>query len=111
MASFNLNKVVLEIQIGEEDYIATVDVKTVGHYKKENKASFLQDVQKIADMDEIAIIKLLGSIIRKSEKSNPVGIKFFDQFNPLAVVEMFTPVLVEVLGLNMPEAEEGSEKK
>ncbi|MBS5985276.1 hypothetical protein [Clostridium sp.] len=111
MASFNLNKVVLELEIGEEDYIATVDIKTVAHYKKENKSSFLQDIQKVGEMDEEVIIKLLGSIVRKSEKSNPVGAKFFEQYNPLAVIEMFTPVLVEVLGLNMPEATNETEKK
>ena len=75
MSSFNLNKVVLELEIGEEDYIATVDVKTVAHYKKENKSSFLQDIQKVGEMDEEIIIKLLGSIVRKSEKSAPVGVK------------------------------------
>ena len=100
MSSFNLNKVVLELEIGEENYIATVDVKTVAHYKKENKSSFLQDIQKVGEMDEEVIIKLLGSIVRKSEKSAPVGVKFFEQYNPLAVIEQFTPVLVEVLGLN-----------
>lgn len=111
MSSFSLNKVVLELEIGNEDYIASVDIKTVSHYKKENKSSFLQDIQKVGDMDEETIIKLLGSIIRKSEKSNPVGTKFFEQYNPLAVIEMFTPVLVEVLGLNMPEATVEAEKK
>ena len=108
---FNLNKTVLDITIGEENYIATVDIKTVAHYKKENKASFLQDIQKIGDMDEIAIIQLLGSIIRKSDKSVPVGMSFFNQFNPIAVIEQFTPVLVEVLGTNMPEAQDSTEKK
>lgn len=111
MSSFNLNKVVLELEIGEEDYIATVDVKTVAHYQKENRSSFLKDIQKVGEMDEVVIIKLLGSIIRKSEKSAPVGVKFFEQYNPLAVIEMFTPVLVEVLGLNMPEATDEIEKK
>lgn len=111
MASFNLNKVVLELEIGEEDYIATVDINTVAHYKKDNKSSFLQDIQKVGELDEEVIIKLLGSIVRKSEKSNPVGAKFFEQYNPLAVIEMFTPVLVEVLGLNMPEATNETEKK
>ncbi|MGG7143602.1 hypothetical protein ACQPVP_09065 [Clostridium nigeriense] len=111
MSSFNLNKVVLELEIGEENYIATVDVKTVAHYKKESKSSFLQDIQKVGEMDEEVIIKLLGSIVRKSEKSTPVGVKFFEQYNPLAVVEQFTPVLVEVLGLNMPEATNEAEKK
>lgn len=111
MASFNLNKVILELEIGEEDYIATVDIKTVAHYKKKNKSSFLQDIQKVGELDEEIIIKLLGSIVRKSEKSAPVGVKFFEQYNPLSVIEMFTPVLVEVLGLNMPEAKNEAEKK
>lgn len=111
MSSFNLNKVVLELEIGEESYIATVDVKTVAHYKKENKSSFLQDIQKVGEMDEEVIIKLLGSIVRKSEKSAPVGVKFFEQYNPLAVIEKFTLVLVEVLGLNMPKATNEAEKK
>lgn len=108
---FNLNKTTLEIKIGEENYIATIDFKTIAHYKKENKTSFLQDIQKVGEMDEMIIIQLLSSIIRKSEKSAPVGIKFFEQFNPLAVIEIFTPVLMEVLGANMPEATTEDEKK
>jgi len=111
MSNFNLNKVILELEIGEEDYIATLDIKTVAHYKKENKSSFLQDIQKVSELDEEAIIKLLGSIVRKSEKSNPVGAKFFERYNPLAVIEMFTPILVQTLSLNMPEATVEAEKK
>lgn len=111
MANFNLNKKVVTIDINGEEYIATVDIKTVAHYKKENKTSFLQDIQRVSDLDEVAIIQLLGSIIRKSEKSNPVGIKFFSEFNPIAIIEAFTPVLIEVLGANMPEAKYESEKK
>lgn len=109
--AFNLNKTVLEIKIGEEDYIATVDFKTIAHYKKTFKGSFLQDMQKISDMDEILIIQLLSSMIRKTEQSAPVGMKFFEQLNPIAVIEQFTPVLLEVLGTNMPEAKDESEKK
>lgn len=111
MANFNLNKKVVTIDINGEEYIATVDIKTVAHYKKENKTSFLQDIQRVSELDEVAIIQLLGSIIRKSEKANPVGIKFFNDFNPIAIIEAFTPVLIEVLGANMPEAKDESEKK
>jgi len=109
--NFNLNKTILPIEIGQDSYIATVDIKTVSHYRKVNKSSFLQDIQKLTDMDEEVIYKLLGSIIRKTEEGTPVGTKFFNQFNPLAVVEQFTPVLVEVLGMNMPEAGTEAEKK
>ena len=109
MSSFNLNKVVLELEIGEENYIATVDVKTVAHYKKENKSSFLQDIQKVSELDEEIIINSLDA--KNKDITAPVGVKFFEQYNPLAVVEQFTPVLVEVLGLNMPEATNEAEKK
>ena len=111
MAQFNLNKTVLELDINGEEYIATVDIKTVSHYKQVNKESFLQATQKVAELDEVVIMKLLGSIIRKSDKANPVGFNFFKDFNPMAVVEHFTPVLVEVLGVNMPEAKDEEEKK
>lgn len=109
--ALNLNKTVLEIKIGEEDYVATVDFKTIAHYKKSFKSSFLQDIQKIGEMDEMIIIQLLSSMIRKTEQSAPVGMKFFEQFNPIAVIEQFTPVLIEVLGVNMPEAKDVTEKK
>lgn len=111
MANFKLNKTILEVDINGEDYIATVDIKTVSHYKAENKESFLQATQRVTELDEVTIIKLLGSIIRKSDKATPVGFKFFKDFNPVAVVEAFTPVLVEVLGVNMPEATNEAEKK
>lgn len=111
MSKFNLTKTVLEIDLNGTDYIATVDIKTIMHYKSENKESFLLATQKVADLDEVTILKLLGSIIRKSEKSAPVGFKFFKDYNPIAIVESFTPVLVEVLGINMPEAKNESEKK
>lgn len=111
MAQFNLNKTILELDINGEDYIATVDIKTVSHYKQANKESFLQATQKVAELDEVVIMKLLGSIIRKSDKANPVGFNFFKDFNPMAVVEYFTPVLIEVLGVNMPEAKGEEEKK
>ena len=111
MANFNLNKVVKEIDINGENYIATVDIKTISHYKKENKEGFLQATQRMAELDELTILKLLGSIVRKSEVANPVGFNFFKQFNPLAVVETLSPVLIEVIGVNMPEAETEEEKK
>lgn len=108
---FNLNKAILDVEICGENYIATVDFKTIAYYKKEFKSSFLQDIQKIGEMDEMIIIQLLSSMVRKTEESAPVGIKFFKQFNPIAVIEQFTPVLIEVLGVNMPEAKDVTEKK
>lgn len=111
MANFNFKKTIVDVEICGESYIATVDIKTITHFKKENKVGFLAATQSLAEMDDVMLIKLLGSVIRKSEKSEPVGVKFFNAFNPLAVVENLTPVLLEAMGTNMPEAESEEEKK
>lgn len=111
MSNFNLNKVIVELDICGEDYIATLDMKSIVHYKKNTKKPFLKGIQEIKELDDVEIIKILGSIIRKNEKSQPVGFDFFKDFNPLAVVETFTPVLITVMGENMPEAENEDEKK
>lgn len=111
MSNFNFNKIMVELDICGEPFIATIDMKTVIHYKTKNKKPFLASMQGIGDLDEVEIIKLLGSVIRKDEKSDPVGYEFFKEFNPLAVVENLTPILVTVMGGNMPEAENEEEKK
>ncbi len=111
MANFNFNKTIIDVEIDGEMYIATVDIKTIAHFKKKNKTSFLSAVQSLSELDELATIKLLGSVIRKSEQSEPVGAEFFNNYNPLAVIEALAPVLVEAMGTNMPEAEGEQEKK
>lgn len=111
MANFNLNKTIVDVEISGEKYIATVDIKTIVHFKKENKFSFLQATQSLADMDDVTILQLLASVLRKSEKSEPVGMNELRKYNPLALIDELTPVLVEVMGFNMPEAEDEAEKK
>ncbi len=111
MANFKFNKTMIDVEINGETYIATVDIKTIAHFKKKNKTSFLSAVQSLSELDELATIKLLGSVIRKNEKAEPVGAEFFNDYNPLAVIEVLAPVLVEAMGTNMPEAEGEEEKK
>ena len=62
---FNLNKTIIDVEINGESYIATVDIKTIMHFKKENNRSFLSATQSLVDMDDVTIIQLLGSVIRK----------------------------------------------
>ena len=111
MMNFNFNKTVIEMEICDEPYIMTIDMKTVIHYKKINKKSFLSALQGIGDLDEVEVIKLLASMIRKDEKSNPVGIDFFKGFNPIVVVSSFMPSILTCMGENLPEAENEEEKK
>ena len=111
MMNFNFNKTVIELEICGEPYIMTIDMKTVIHYKKVNKTAFLGALQKIGDLDEMEVIKLLASMIRKDEKATPVGIDFFKDFNPIEVVANFTPLIITCMGENLPEAEGEEEKK
>lgn len=111
MINFNFNKTVMELEICGEQYIMTIDMRTVIHYKKTNKTAFLGALQKIGDLDEMEIIKLLASMIRKDESSAPVGVDFFKDFNPIEVVAKFTPLIVTCMGENLPEAEVAEEKK
>lgn len=107
----NLAKQVRNVELEDETYILTLDVKAINHFKTTSKKQFLQSVPKFLVLDDEVVFYMLGSMLRKDEESEPVGRKFLEQFNPFLIVEKLWPVAHDVITGNLPQAKGESEKK
>ena len=56
-------------------------------------------------------INLKGNFVTREKPKRADYMLYLNANNPIAIIEAFTPVLIEVLGANMPEAKDESEKK
>lgn len=109
--TMNLAKQVRTVELDGDEYILTLDVKAINHFKVTSKKQFLQSVPKFLVLDDEVVFYMLGSMLRKDEKSEPVGRKFLEQFNPFLIVEKLWPVAHDVITGNLPKANGDSEKK
>ena len=107
----NLNKKVMDIEINGEQYIASLDVATIVHYKQQTNKNFLHSIAQLGENEDLLlVIELLGSVI-KDKKGKPVGVKFFMDYNPVEVMMEFLPILTEVINGNFQEPKNDNEKK
>lgn len=118
MEVINLKKKnVVEININGEECIVTLDHHSINHFQKINKKGLLsiyaamEETKKTGNLELETIIQLLGSMIRKKKTDEIVGARWLEQFDSFSILEHLTPVLMEVLGANLPEAKDESEKK
>ena len=118
MEVINLKKKnIVEVNINGEDFIVTLDHHSINHFQKTNKRGLL-DIYKNMDVanndgsfDLEIILQLLGSMIKHKETNRIVGTKWLEQFDSFAILEHLTPILMKVMGENLPEAKDESEKK
>ena len=118
MEVINLKKKnIVEININGEDFIVVLDHHSINHFQNTNKKGLLefyktiQNSQKTGRLDLETIVQLLGSMIRYKHNNKIVGSRWLEQFDSFAVLEHLTPVLTKVMGENLPEAKDESEKK
>lgn len=118
MEVINLKKkTVVEIEINGQEFVVALDHHAINHFQKTNKKGLLsiyssmEDAKKTGNLDLETIIELLGSMIRYKSNGKIVGAKWLEQFDSFAILEHLTPVLMKVLGANLPEADGESEKK
>ena len=72
----NLNKKVMDIEINGEQYIASLDVATIVHYKQQTNKNFLHSIAQLGENEDLLlVIELLGSVI-KDKKGNLVKINY-----------------------------------
>lgn len=118
MEVINLKKKsVVEIEINGKEFIVALDHYAINHFQKTNKKgllsiySSLEKTKENGSLDLETIIQLLGSMIRYKDTNKIVGTKWLEQFDSFSILEHLTPVLMKVLGANLPEADGESEKK
>lgn len=107
-------KNIVNVEFDNEKYIMCLDMKALRFftplYKKESgntKATFIDAFMALKTQDITAICCLLASMIRKDEKSKPVGLAFVDDI-PATKVMYLAEKITECLAEDMPQAEEGS---
>lgn len=107
----NLNKKIIDVEINNEKYIASLDVATIVHYKQQTNKNFLHSIAQLGENEDLLlVIELLGSVI-KDKKGKSVGVKFFMEYNPVEVMMEFLPLLTEVINGNFPQPKNEDEKK
>lgn len=95
------------ITIEDEKLYCVIDIKSIATYKDLTGESFLKAVQRVADLDDIVLINLLASCLRRTPDGEPVGMEYVARFNPLALITDTMDDIVELLESSLPKQNPG----
>ena len=109
-------KKIKRFKLGDKTLILTLDARTIHHFQSANKKGFLklikefQVAQEMEEAPAYEMIQLLGSCVQY-QTGQPVGVKFFKDYDELRVIELLMPMLTELYDGNLPKANGENEKK
>lgn len=109
-------KSVKHFKLEDKELFMSLDARAIQHFQKANKKGFLkileelQSAEKAGEAPIYELLQLLASCV-KYPTGQPVGMKFFKDYDDLVIVEVFIPMLLELYGDNLPKAKDEAEKK
>lgn len=104
-----------KLEDGTELFMS-LDARSIAHFQTANKMGFLKvlnalhSIKTSESLPIFEIMKLLGSCVKYST-GQPVGWKFFKDYDEFFIVQTLLPMLFELWGENLPKAKDESEKK
>ena len=104
-------KRIVELNINDEEFIATLDNYTIEHFQTQNKKGLLKAFESVQDGDISVMIQLLGSMIRYKKNGKIVGVNFLNQFDVMQIIEYLSPVIGELFTDNLPDEKDEGEGK
>lgn len=107
----NIIKKTVDLTLNEEEFIACFDMKSIMTYKELSGESFLQGMQKLANLDEEVILNFMASTIRKDEKSKPLGKKLLNEYDVLGLLINYTEPIMKLIADSMPQDKGGNTAK
>lgn len=112
MQSIHLTKKkIVPIEINGIKCEAVLDNYSIDHFQRTNKKGLLKALNEMKKENITAIMQLLGSLVREKKTGRILGYKYFNQFDSIQVMELLTPVLMELFPGNLPTPKNETEKK
>lgn len=109
-------KSVKHFKLEDKELFMSLDARAIEHFQKANKKGFLKVLagfkraEKAGEVPIYDILQLLASCV-KYPTGQPVGMKFFKDYDDLVIIDLLMPMLVELYGDNLPKAKDEAEKK
>ena len=109
-------KRVKKFKLEDKELMLAIDSTSINHFQRTHKKGFLKTLQEIQDMGVngdlpiYELIQVLGSCTHYMT-GQPVGIKFFKNYDDFDIVTQLAPELFGLFESNMPKAKDESEKK
>ena len=100
----------------DKELMLAIDSTSINHFQKVNKKGFLkllnelQESEKNGEAPIYEMMQLLGSCVHYMT-GQPVGMKFFQEYDEFTVVNELISQLFELFNGNLPEAKDDTEKK
>lgn len=109
-------KKIKKFKLEDKELILCIDAVAINHFQKANKKGFLKLLEEIKEAEEkgeapiYETLQLLGSCTHYPT-GQPVGIKFFKDYDEFSVANLLMPMLFELYEDNLPKANGDVEKK
>ena len=109
-------KKVKRFKLEDKELMLSIDATSINHFQKANKKGFLklleelQEAQQRGEAPFYQMIQLLGSCTHYAN-GQPVGVKFFKDYDEMEIIQQLMPMLFELYGDNLPTANGDAEKK
>lgn len=106
----NLIKKIIEVEIDEQKYIATFDMRSIESYKEISGGSFILGYSKLIAFDDKATIDFLGATLRLEESPNePIGVKVYDM-NLIELLVVHSALVVKLVFDSLPKSKNVKKK-
>lgn len=109
-------KSVKHFKLEDQELFISLDARAIQHFQKANKKGFFkvfeefQRAEKAGEVPIYELLQLLASCV-KYPTGQPVGMKFFKDYDDLVILDLLVPMLSELYGDNLPKAKDETEKK
>ena len=105
------NRREVEININGKECVMSLSLKNIQHFQENNKVGLQEALEKMQNGDLEMILNLIYSMVSDKKTGKVLGYKFFKKYDELGIMEALSPVVLELVNKEMPEAKNDSEKK
>lgn len=106
----NLSKKIIEVEIDNQKYKATFDMKSIETYKELTGESFILGYSKLVKFEDKTTIDFLGSILRPIENpEEPIGVKVYDM-NLIELLVVHSGIALQLVFDSLPKVKNTKKK-
>lgn len=104
----NIVKKIREVEIGDENYIMTFDMRSIATFKEITGKSFLQSSAKLGLLDDEIILGFIAATLRKADDENkPLGKAIYDM-DIMYLLLNLSEIVIELVTSSLPQQTKGA---
>lgn len=104
-------KKTVPVKINGKDCLICLDTQTIDNFQIVNKIGLNEAIDLMSKGRTTVIYKLICSMVRDKATGQILGKNFFKKFDEMDTIKFLQPVIMELLGSELPKAKNESEKK